>query len=227
MDWVLANMLGIAEIAWINILLSGDNAVVIALASRSLPERQRKLGIMFGAGAAILLRIGFALIVTELMEIDYLKIFGGLLLLWIAVRLAKGEAEDERSVAAHDRLWRAVLTIAIADATMSLDNVIAVAAISGGQYWLFVFGLALSIPLIVVGSTLIMNLMDRYPIIIWGGAALLGWVAGEMIASDPALAPQVALTPSKLGEYAFAATGALLVVGLAYVLRQRKAEPEN
>jgi YjbE family integral membrane protein len=227
MDWLAANALGIGEIAWINILLSGDNAVVIALASRSLPPRQRSLGIFFGAGAAILLRIIFALIVAQLMAIDYLKIIGGLLLLWIAVRLAKGEAEPERDVAAHDRLWRAVLTIAIADATMSLDNVIAIAAIAGSEYSLFILGLVLSIPLIVVGSTVIMNLMDRYPIIIWGGAALLGWVAGAMIAGDPALAPQIALAPSEIGEYAFAATGAVLVVGLAYILRQRKEERES
>jgi YjbE family integral membrane protein len=226
MDWLLANGLGIAEIAWINILLSGDNAVVIALASRSLPPRHRGLGILFGSGAAVLLRIIFALIVTEIMQIAYLKIVGGLLLLWIAVKLARGEVESERNITAHDRLWRAVVTIAVADATMSLDNVIAIAAIAGGQYGLFIFGLALSIPLIVVGSTLIMKLMDRYPIIVWGGAALLGWVAGEMIASDPVIAPELLAPPAGLGEYAFAATGALLVVGLAYVLRQRKEETE-
>ena len=226
MEWLVSNALGIGEIAWINIVLSGDNAVVIALASRSLPARQRALGIFFGAGAAILLRIAFAFIITRIMQVDYLKIAGGLLLLWIAVKLAKGEAESERNIAAHQRLWRAVLTIAIADATMSLDNVIAIAAVAGGEHWLFIFGLVLSIPLIVVGSTLIMKLMDHYPVIIWGGAALLGWVSGEMIATDPVMAPQVDLAPFNLGEYAFAATGALLVVGLAYVLKQRKEESE-
>lgn len=224
MDWIIAHALGIFEIAWINILLSGDNAVVIALASRSLPPGQRKLGIIFGAGAAILLRILFALIVTQLMEMNYLKLLGGLLLLWIAVRLAMGEDDDGRTVAGHDRLWRAVLTIAVADATMSLDNVIAVAAISGGETWLFVLGLILSIPLIVIGSTLIMTLMERWPIIVWGGAALLGWVAGEMVASDPALEPQLAFTPAGLEHYAFAVAGALLVVALAYLLRQRREE---
>jgi YjbE family integral membrane protein len=226
MDWLVANALGIAEIAWVNILLSGDNAVVIALASRSLPERQRMLGVLFGAGAAILLRIVFALVVSELMLVDYIKIIGGLLLLWIAVKLIKGEAESGRDVVAHSHLWSAVATIAVADATMSLDNVIAIAAIAGGQHWLFVLGLVLSIPLIVVGSTLIMKLMDRYPIIVWGGAALLGWVAGEMIASDPAIAPQIGLPPSNVGEYALAATGAILVLGLGYVLRQRREENE-
>jgi YjbE family integral membrane protein len=224
MDWVVANALGIGEIAWINILLSGDNAVVIALASRSLPDRQRGLGILFGAGAAIILRIIFALIITEIMQVDYLKIIGGLLLLWIAVKLAKGEAESERNVVAHDRLWQAVTTIAVADATMSLDNVIAIAAVAGGEHWLFIFGLVLSIPLIVVGSTVIMKVMDRYPIIVWGGAALLGWVAGQMIATDPAVTSGINLPDSAFGEYAFAATGAVLVVGLAYVLKQRREE---
>jgi YjbE family integral membrane protein len=227
MDWLAANALGIGEIAWINILLSGDNAVVIALASRSLPDRQRKFGILCGAGAAILLRIIFALIISEIMQVDYLKIVGGLLLLWIAVRLAKGEVESERPVAAHDRLWRAVATIAVADATMSLDNVIAIAAVAGGEHWLFIFGLVFSIPLIVVGSTLIMKVMDRYPVIVWGGAALLGWVAGEMIASDPAFSSGMILPHSDLEKYAFAATGAVLVVGLAYVLKQRKEQTEG
>jgi YjbE family integral membrane protein len=222
MDWLVAHALGIAEIAWVNILLSGDNAVVIALASRSLPERQRTLGILFGAGAAIALRILFALVVTEIMGIDYLKIVGGVLLVWIAIRLAKGEEDADRDVAAHDQLWRAVLTIAIADATMSLDNVIAIAAIAGGEQWLFIFGLALSIPLIVVGSSLILNLMERYPIIVWGGAALLGWVAGEMVATDPVLAPTIGLPDSTSGEYAFAAAGALVVVAFAYFLKQRQ-----
>ena len=222
MDWLVAHTLGLAEIAWVNILLSGDNAIVIALASRSLPERRRLLGILFGAGAAIALRILFALVVTEIIGIDYLKIVGGVLLVWIAIRLAKGEEETDPDVAAHDQLWRAVLTIAIADATMSLDNVIAIAAIADGEHWLFVFGLALSIPLIVVGSSLILTLMERYPVIVWGGAALLGWVAGEMIATDHVLAPKIGLPASTSGEYALAAAGALVVVALAYFLKQRQ-----
>ena len=115
-----------------------------------------------------------------------------------------------------------VLTIAIADATMSLDNVIAVAAIADGRHWLFILGLVLSIPLIVAGSTLIMKMMDRYPLIIWGGAALLGWVAGQMIATDPAMEREIHLPPSDFAEYAFALTGAVIVVALAYVLKQRR-----
>jgi len=226
MDWIAANALGVGEIAWINILLSGDNAVVIALASRSLPDRQRALGVAFGAGAAVLLRIIFALLVTEIMAIDYLKIVGGVLLLWIAVGLAKGGDDEDREIAAHDQLWRAVVTIAIADATMSLDNVIAIAAVAAGDHWLFIFGLALSIPLIVMGSTLIMKLMDRYPLIIWGGAGLLGWVAGEMIATDGVLAPYLGLPASHSGEYTIAGGGAIMVIAVAYMLKRATKQSE-
>ena len=132
-----------------------------------------------------LLRIIFALIISQLLQIEFLKVVGGLLLLWIAVKLAKGETAEEHAVAASDKLWRAVWTIAIADAAMSLDNVIAIAAVSKGDPWLFGFGLALSIPLIMVGSTIIMKMIERFPVIVWAGAALLGWIAGEMIAHDP------------------------------------------
>ena len=158
-------------------LLSGDNAIVIALACRSLPEKQRKLGMLLGAGTAIALRIVFAIFITYLLQVPFLKIVGGFLLLWIGIKLAVGEEEGGHNIESSDNLWRAVRTIAIADAVMSLDNVIAIAAAAGGNIWLFVFGLLLSIPLIIYGSTLLSSIMERFPIIIWAGAALLGWIA--------------------------------------------------
>lgn len=182
LDWT--TIAKVLEIAWINILLSGDNAVVIALACRALPPQQRKMGVLLGAGVAVVLRIIFALIVSYLMGLPFLRVVGAVLLLWIAVKLVTEEA-DEAEVHASDNLWKAVQTIAIADAVMSLDNVIAVAAVAKGNYWLFVFGLAMSIPIVVVGAQLIMSLLSRFPILIWAGAALLGWVAGEMLMGDP------------------------------------------
>lgn len=184
MDALTPYIVPLLQIIWIDLLLSGDNAIVIALACRQLPPRQRKLGMILGAGTAIILRIIFAVFVTFLLKVPFLKVAGGLLLLWIGIKLAVGEDDDGHNIESSDSLWRAVRTIAIADAVMSLDNVIAIAAAAGGNIWLFVFGLLLSIPLIIFGSTLLSNLMSRFPIIIWAGAALLGWIAGEMIISD-------------------------------------------
>jgi len=184
MEFLTPYLIPLLKIVWIDLLLSGDNAIVIALACRQLPPRQRKLGMLLGAGTAIILRIIFAVFVTFLLKVPFLKVAGGLLLLWIGIKLAVGEDEDGHDIESSDSLWRAVRTIAIADAVMSLDNVIAIAAAAGGNIWLFVFGLLLSIPLIIFGSTLLSSLMSRFPIIIWAGAALLGWIAGEMIVSD-------------------------------------------
>ncbi len=184
MEFLTPYIVPIMQIIWIDLLLSGDNAIVIALACRQLPEKQRKIGMLLGAGTAIALRIIFAIFVTYLLQVPFLKVIGGLLLLWIGVKLAVGEEDSGHNVESSDNLWRAVRTIAIADAVMSLDNVIAIAAASGGNIWLFIFGLLLSIPLIIFGSTLLSTVMDRFPIIIWAGAALLGWIAGEMIVTD-------------------------------------------
>lgn len=224
MDHMLQSSLAIGQIIWIDLLLSGDNAVVIALACRSLPDKQRTWGIILGAGAAIALRIGFAFVISQLMQISFLKVVGGLMLLWIAVKLARGEGPEERKIEPSERLWYAVGTIALADAAMSLDNVIAIAAIAQDNYWLFIFGLALSIPLIVVGSTLIMKLIEGFPIVVWGGAALLGWIAGEMVATDPFVAPHLA--GSHALHYIFATVGAALVVAVAYVLKQGTKQSE-
>jgi YjbE family integral membrane protein len=215
MDVSPAYALAIGQIIWIDLLLSGDNAVVIALACRSLPEKQRRWGIILGAAAAIGLRIIFALVISQVLLVPFLKALGGVLLLWIAVKLLRGESEADHNIAATEKLWQAVRTIAVADAVMSLDNVVAISAASRGDYWLFIFGLAVSIPLIVVGATLITELMKRWPVIIWAGAALLGWIAGEMISGDPAL-----IAYGVPNREASAVIGAVLVVAIGWWLRR-------
>ncbi len=210
----------VLQIIWIDLILSGDNAVVIALACRNLPPEQRKWGIWLGAGAAIGLRIIFALIITWMLAIPYLKIIGGLLLFWIAAKLIMGD-ESHEDIDAKPSLWGAVRTIAIADAVMSLDNVLAVAAASHGNVWLFIFGLLLSIPLIIFGAQFILSLLTRFPILIWLGAAILGWVAGDMITNDPAWIRQFGEWKGLL-SYLGDAIGALLVLSLGFFLKWRK-----
>src|SRR3954469_4823555 len=179
----------LGKIIWINVLLSGDNALVIALACRGLEPRHRLWGMILGAGAAVLLRIIFTGVVVKLMELPYLKLVGGLALIVIAAKLLVPEGEDEEGVESASHLWAAVQIAVIADLVMSLDNVIAVAAAANGSVPLLVLGLAISIPLIVAGAALIMALLTRLPILVWAGAALLGWIAGEVIATDPAVEP--------------------------------------
>ena len=224
MEFAPAYILAVAQIVWIDLLLSGDNAVVIALACRSLPDKQRRIGILLGAGAAVGLRIAFAFIITQVLGIPFLKALGGILLIWIAVKLIWGEEREEREIAASDRLWKAVCTIAIADAVMSLDNVVAIAAIAREDYSLFIFGLALSIPLIVVGASLITNIITKYPIFVWAGAALLGWIAGEMIISDTAAFTKLGLSLPHQLHYPAAAFGAALVVAVGYFLKPKAVE---
>jgi len=175
------------KIMWINILLSGDNAVVIAMACRGLPHRQRLWGMVLGAGVAVVLRIVFTVFVAALMLLPWLKIVGGLALFYIAAKLLVPDDPDEDETEATEHLWRAVRIVAIADIIMSLDNVIAIAAAAQGNMALLVIGLAVSIPLIVAGAALIMALLDRFPILVWAGAALLGWIVGEVIATDPVI----------------------------------------
>ncbi|MEH6950536.1 YjbE family putative metal transport protein [Nitrobacter sp. NHB1] len=182
--------LAVGKIIWINVLLSGDNALVIALACRGLAPPQRLWGMVFGAAAAVVLRIVFTGIVATLMELPYLKLAGGLALLVIAAKLLVPEKEDGE-VAAARHLWTAVQVVVVADIVMSLDNVIAVAAAANGSVPLLVIGLAVSVPLIVAGAALIMMLLTRLPFLVWAGAALLGWIAGEVIATDPAVAPRL------------------------------------
>ena len=180
--------LALGKIVWINVLLSGDNALVIALACRGLRGRQRFWGMVAGSGIAVGLRIVFTGIVATLMALPYLKLVGGLALLVIAAKLLVPE-DDNEDIAAGTTLWQAVRIVALADLVMSLDNVIAVAAAANGQASLLIVGLAMSIPLIIAGAALIMLVLDRFPILVWLGAMLLGWVAGEVIATDLAVEP--------------------------------------
>ena len=190
----------LGKIMWINILLSGDNALVIAMACRGLPPRQRFWGMILGAGVAVGLRIIFTGIVVSLMAVPFLKLVGGLALLYIAAKLLVPEHEGEGDVDAAAHLWAAVRIVAIADIVMSLDNVIAVAAAANGSIPLLVIGLAISVPLIVAGAALIMALLTRMPALVWAGAGLLGWVAGEVMATDPAVVPYLrALSDGPIG----------------------------
>ena len=183
--------LAVIQVIWINILLSGDNALVIALACRGLSPRHRLWGMIFGAGAAVTLRIIFTGIVATLMGLPYLKLAGGLALIVIAAKLLVPENEDEDDVESASHLWQAIQIVVVADIVMSLDNVIAVAAAANGSVPLLVLGLAVSVPLIVAGAALIMALLEKLPVLVWAGAALLGWIAGEVIATDPGVAPRL------------------------------------
>jgi YjbE family integral membrane protein len=181
----------LGKIMWINVLLSGDNALVIAMACRGLEPRQRLWGMILGAGVAVILRIIFTGIVVTLMGLPYLKLVGGLALLVIAAKLLVPEQEEEGGVESASHLWAAVQIVAIADIVMSLDNVIAVAAAANGSVPLLVLGLAISVPLIVAGAALIMALLTRLPALVWAGAGLLGWIAGEVMATDPVVQPKL------------------------------------
>jgi YjbE family integral membrane protein len=204
-------------IVWVNLLLSGDNAVVIALAARSLPARQQKLAVFWGSAAAIVLRVILTIFAVALLQLPWLKLIGGALLLWIGTKLLVPE-EDDADIESSDNLLQAIKTILIADLVMSLDNVIGVAAAAEqgpaeGKIILLVLGLGLSIPIVIFGSTLLLVVMERYPIIITIGAGLLGWIAGEMAVTDPAIAEWVMANAAWLHDWMVAAiAGAALVV---------------
>jgi YjbE family integral membrane protein len=211
-------LVDLLRITSIDILLSGDNAVVIALATRSLPEAQRKVAVMGGSAAAVGLRVAFCLIITSLLEIPYLKMVGGLLLLYIGVKLVipEGKAHGS-SVTAKSHTWAAIRTILIADAVMSLDNVVAIAAAAHGSALLIALGLVISIPLIVFGSQLVLRVLNRFAILVVLGGGLLGWIAGETIVSDPAVythlpydEPLQAQVAKLLGAMLVMATGTVL-----------------
>ena len=213
--------IGLVKIVWINIILSGDNAVVIAMAARSLPAAQQKKAVIFGSGAAVVLRILLTVVAAKLLALPYLQILGGALLLWIGVQLLGDENEDNGEEKQYGSMLAAVRTILLADLVMSLDNVIAVAAAAQGSMVLLILGLAISIPLVIFGSTLMIKLMERFPIIIMLGAALIGWVGGETIVSDVALRGTLAANPWL--HYAGAAAGAVFVVTFGKWQQQRAA----
>ena len=223
------------QIIWIDLLLSGDNAVVIALACRMLPPKERFWGMILGAGVAVLLRIVFTLVVAEAMGYQWLKLIGGVLLLWVAVKLLVPEDEGDEKIEAASNLWKAVRIVAVADIVMSLDNVIAIAAAAETaavaldpahaqsiKAVLIGFGLVTSVPMIIAGSALLMALLDRYPILVWAGAALLGWVAGDIMIKDGALAHW--FNPALLDQlhYPAAAAGAIFVLLVGSLIRRSR-----
>jgi YjbE family integral membrane protein len=232
----------LGQIMLINLILSGDNAVVIALACRALPPKQRFWGIILGALVAILMRIGFTVVATRLLTVPWLMLIGSLLLFWIAIKLLVEDGE-EKDIKESSNVWGAVQTIAIADLVMSLDNVVAIAAAAKGNWSLIMIGLITSMPLIIFGATLVMWLLTKLPVLVWAGAALLGWIAGELIVSDPAIVnllqgynPQwvsaSAGDPTKRAalhviEYGAATFGAAFVVIMGALLRRRHATAHN
>lgn len=223
LDWQFFS--GLFSIVIIDLILAGDNAVVIAMAVRSLPHNQRRKGIIVGAGAAVLLRVVLTFFVAQLLLVNYLKIIGGILILWIAVKLFIEGVPEEDSEKQATTIYQAIKLIVIADITMATDNMLAVAGASHGNLFLLIFGLGLSIPFVVFASSLLSMLMDKYPLIVYIGAAILGKVGGEMLITDPFTVSL--LQPSKVMQYSvelFFAVG-VLVVGKLY-LRWRNARKE-
>jgi YjbE family integral membrane protein len=236
MDWTALSAsvatpqfwVAVFQIIWINILLSGDNAVVIALACRELPPRERLWGMVIGAGVASVLRIAFTAVFSVLLTLPYLRLVGAIALVWIAIKLLAPQAHDEEGTteAAQD-LWRAVRIVVIADIVMSLDNVIAVAAVAKGQYILLIIGLAISIPVVIAGSAIILWLLKRFPILVWGGAAILGWVAGDIFAGDPIVAKFFSSVSEETLELTAQIIGAAIVVVSGLLWRRMHPSPES
>jgi YjbE family integral membrane protein len=215
--------LAVGQIIMIDILLGGDNAVVIALACRGLPDKQRKWGIIYGTIGAIVLRVLLIAFALTLLSVPYLKIVGAILLLWIGVKLLMPQEEEAHNISSSDKLWGAVKTVIIADLVMSVDNVLAIAgaAENAGQHQLglVIFGLLVSIPIIVAGSQIVLKLMDRFPFIIIAGGMLLGWIAGQMAITDPVVKNWLVVT--KPIEYGCAVAGALFVLAVGMYLKKR------
>jgi YjbE family integral membrane protein len=224
--------LALAQIVWVNILLSGDNAVVIALAARSLPPKQQKQAIVIGSGAAIVMRIALTVVAAQLLELPWLKTVGAVLLLYIGVTLLLPDGEEDVHRSDTAGMFNAVRTILIADLVMSLDNVIAVAAAAKGSMSLLVIGLAISIPLVIFGSTLLLRVIERFPVVVWLGAGLLGYIAGEVLVQDPALGTALEALAQAWGidlhalGIAFGGAGAVLVVLLGKALLTRRQTRE-
>jgi YjbE family integral membrane protein len=208
--------LALLQIAWINILLSGDNAVVIALACRRLSRPQQRWGMVLGAGVALVLRILFTGVATELLALPWVKVAGSLALFYIAVDLVGSGDDEKKDVKSPGTLWQAILTIAIADLVMSLDNVVAIAAAARGDLLLMSIGLVLTVPLLVAGSTLITTLFERLPILVTLGGALLGWVAGRMLMGDVALAGRIGAETAEAWQLYVGVAVAGLVVAVGY-----------
>ncbi|MBS1828282.1 MAG: TerC family protein [Acidobacteria bacterium] len=218
-------LLDILAIVLIDLLLAGDNAVVIALAVKSLPARERKIGITLGAGFAVALRIVLTFFAAQLLQVQFVKLIGGLLILWIAVKLLMQDAENEEGGREAANLWQAMLYIVVADITMSTDNILAIAGTSKGNVGLLVFGLGLSIPFVVFTSNLLSRIMDRFPIIVWIGAAILGRVGGEMIMTDPWV--HDTFHPAKWLEYGVQVVLTVGVVAAGKILIRRTRQKKQ
>jgi YjbE family integral membrane protein len=228
----------VVQIIWIDLVLSGDNAVVIAMACRGLPVRQRRRGMIIGAGVAAALLIVFTITVSALMTLPYLRLISACALIWIAIKLVGPDQHDEADTPqAAESLWRAVRIVVVADVIMGLDNAVAVAAVANGRYVLLGLGLAISIPIVVAGSAIVLGLIERFPIIVWAGGAVLGWVAGELFVSDPVIESRLSALALmnveiyqmnlNLAELGFGLLGAVMVIvaGAAW-RRARPAAPE-
>jgi YjbE family integral membrane protein len=212
------------RIMGIDVLLSGDNAVVIALASRSLPDAQRRMAVVGGSAAAVGLRVIFCLVIVSLLQIPYLKVIGGLLLLYIGVKLVIPEGETgSDGIAATPNVWGAIRTILIADAVMSLDNVVAIAAAAHGSVLLITLGLVISIPLIVFGSQLVLRVLNRFPVLVLLGGGLLGWIAGEIIVSDPVVHSRLPYDEHLQGQIAKPLLAALVMAAGMLLSRRTRA----
>ena len=210
------------SIVLIDLLLAGDNALVIAMAVRSLPKRQRRIGIVGGAGAAVVLRVGLTVVAARLLTIPYLQIAGGLLVLWIAVKVLIDASTPPDEALAPRRFWQAIWYIVVADITMSTDNVLAIAGASKGNFWLIVFGLAVSIPFVVLSSNLLSKLMDRFPALIYLGAGILAKVAGDMILTDPLIVR--VWSPGDLVRYAVEAVLVVAIIVIGRIICQVNRE---
>jgi YjbE family integral membrane protein len=237
-DFLLQDMahgpfwIGVLQIIFVNIILSGDNAVVIAMACLTLPPKQRLWGMILGAGVAVLLRVIFTLVIAQAMTYPYLKLVGGALLFYVAIKLVAEDVDGEdQGVESAQTLWRAVRIVAIADIVMSLDNVIAIAAsaesaaalvdiahASALKATLIIFGLATSVPLIIVGSAILMALLERYRVLVWGGGALLGWIAGDVMAADPALSAWLSAPALHQLHIWGGPVGGVIVIVAGYIL---------
>jgi len=207
------------SITIVDLILRGDNAVVIAAAARSLPASQRRRALIAGAGFAIVALVVAALFATRLLHVKFLQLIGGVAILWIAMGLFREEEQPESSVPEASGFWKAMWLIVVADVTMSLDNVLAIAAIAQGDVYLLLFGLCLSIPLVIVASAWISKLMDKYPVIVYIGAALLGRVAGQMMMTDAFVVQTLA--PTTALKYSVEAVGVVLVLGVGFWLKRR------
>jgi YjbE family integral membrane protein len=219
-------LIGVCSLVLLDLLLAGDNALVIAMAMRSLPPRERRIGSICGAGLAVAMRIALTAVASRLFRIPYVQIVGGLLILWIALKVLVDASDPPAAAESPTRLRQAIWYIAFADLTMSIDNIFAIAAAAHGNTWLIIFGLCLSIPFVVFSANLLAKLMDRYPLVIYLGAAVLGQVGGEMILKDPLVMKMV--PPGDVARYVIegAIVAAVLVAGKA-LSRGRPAGDEK